>query len=129
VEQVGAFDERFGSYVEDVEYCMRARDCGWRVGLVVDAHASEFGSASPRAHALVAANRVLLRALRAKGWPRIRSRVLLIALAAKSEARMLSARCRKRPDEDARFFRDAWTRAFVASFRQPPRTARPSPHS
>jgi GT2 family glycosyltransferase len=30
-EQVGPFDEAFRSYVEDVDYCFRARAAGWRL--------------------------------------------------------------------------------------------------
>jgi hypothetical protein len=57
---VGRFDELFSSYVEDVDYCWRARYAGWRVGFVPGARAYELGSASPRAREYIAANRILL---------------------------------------------------------------------
>jgi N-acetylglucosaminyl-diphospho-decaprenol L-rhamnosyltransferase len=61
VEQVGRFDELFGSYVEDVDYCLRARAAGWRVGEVTNAKASQRGSISDSAPTFIAANWVLLR--------------------------------------------------------------------
>jgi GT2 family glycosyltransferase len=42
---VGEFDESFGSYVEDVDYCLRAVDAGWRVCVDSDAFAHGLGSA------------------------------------------------------------------------------------
>ena len=57
---VGRFDERFSSYVEDVDFCWRARLAGWRVGLVPGAQAHGLGDASPRAGEYIAANRILL---------------------------------------------------------------------
>jgi GT2 family glycosyltransferase len=50
IEQIGgqhAYDERFGSYVEDVDVSYRARDAGWRVGIALDAPARALGSATP----------------------------------------------------------------------------------
>jgi GT2 family glycosyltransferase len=38
------FDERFETYVEDVDFCYRARDLGWRVGRCGEALASTTGS-------------------------------------------------------------------------------------
>jgi N-acetylglucosaminyl-diphospho-decaprenol L-rhamnosyltransferase len=57
---VGRFDELFSSYVEDVDFCWRAREAGWRVGFVPGARAYGLGSASPRAREYIAANRILL---------------------------------------------------------------------
>lgn len=52
IEQVGGFDTRFGSYVEDVDIGIRAWDAGWRVSLLPAAKAhglgSAFGSVSTR---------------------------------------------------------------------------------
>jgi hypothetical protein len=61
---VGRFDERFGSYVEDVDFCLRVRDAGWKVGVVPSAKAWGLGTASPQARAMIYANTVLLRAKR-----------------------------------------------------------------
>ncbi|MFN2538630.1 MAG: glycosyltransferase, partial [Mycobacteriales bacterium] len=54
---IGGFDESFGSYVEDVDFCLRARDDGWRVVVVTDAQAWGLGTSEPdRANALMIAN-------------------------------------------------------------------------
>jgi GT2 family glycosyltransferase len=47
VQQIGAFDELFGSYGEDDEICARARRRGWLVGRVTDARARGLGSRTP----------------------------------------------------------------------------------
>lgn len=61
IEQVGLFDERFGSYVEDVDYCYRARAAGWRVGHVTTAHATMRGSGdASAARRNIAANEIVL---------------------------------------------------------------------
>lgn len=63
LEQIGLFDEDFGSYVEDKELCLRARAHGWRVGAVLDAPASSRGSAvGDRATVLIHGNEILLAA-------------------------------------------------------------------
>ncbi|MFL6216335.1 MAG: glycosyltransferase family 2 protein [Blastocatellia bacterium] len=36
-EQTGGFDERIFMYGEDLEWCMRVRDCGWRITFTPDA--------------------------------------------------------------------------------------------
>lgn len=66
-EAVGGFDRAISSYVEDVDYCLRARDAGWRVGVVPDARVHGLGSSSARASAYIEANIVYLRAKR-EGW-------------------------------------------------------------
>jgi GT2 family glycosyltransferase len=63
LEEIGGFDERFGSYVEDVDFCERARSHGWRVGTVSGAVAKGLGSRDPRrAEMLTHANHALLDA-------------------------------------------------------------------
>jgi len=47
LEQIGLFDEMLGSYSEDHDLCLRARDAGWRVGSVAAARASTKGSGLP----------------------------------------------------------------------------------
>lgn len=46
VEGVGGLDERFFFYAEDVDWCKRFWDKGWRVTFVPDATAIHFGGAS-----------------------------------------------------------------------------------
>lgn len=61
VEQVGLLDPAFLSYVEDVDYCCRMRDAGWRVGVVLGAHAHGLGSSDLAvAERNIAANWLLL---------------------------------------------------------------------
>jgi N-acetylglucosaminyl-diphospho-decaprenol L-rhamnosyltransferase len=59
VEDVGPFDERFGSYCEDVDYCVRANLRGWDVAVVDDARGSTQGSASTGADRRMWSNWVL----------------------------------------------------------------------
>lgn len=61
IEHLGGFEEAFGSYVEDVELCLRAQDAGWSVGVVMGCSARGLGSADELARdRLIAANSVLL---------------------------------------------------------------------
>lgn len=45
IQEIGLFDERFSSYVEDVDISLRAWDAGWKVGIVREAWAHGLGSA------------------------------------------------------------------------------------
>lgn len=55
------FDERYGSYLEDVDYCIRVRQGGWKVGQVPDARARTNGSVDERrAFVLMNANMAAL---------------------------------------------------------------------
>lgn len=68
-EQVGGFDETFGSYVEDVEYCLRAGDHGWLTARTTTGDAHGLGSAdSVTATRLIAINRTRLRRSREGRW-------------------------------------------------------------
>jgi len=64
---IGPFDERLGSYAEDVDFGWRARQAGWKVGVVSTAYAHGLGSASPHAWELTRANNLLL-AFKQGGW-------------------------------------------------------------
>jgi GT2 family glycosyltransferase len=46
VEQVGGLDERFFFYAEDIDWCKRFRDAGWKIMFVPQATATHFGGAS-----------------------------------------------------------------------------------
>lgn len=46
VEQVGGLDERFFFYAEDVDWCKRFRDAGWKVMLAPKATTTHFGGVS-----------------------------------------------------------------------------------
>lgn len=60
VDHVGGFDGRFGSYMEDVDYCLRLADAGWSAAVVPGAHAHGLGSVSDRSQELIARNRLRL---------------------------------------------------------------------
>lgn len=63
-DQLGGFDARLGSYVEDVDICLRARDAGWRVGVLPAARARGQGSASSSVTVHVDVNSVFVAAKR-----------------------------------------------------------------
>lgn len=58
------FDERFGSYVEDVDFCLRVSDAGHKIGWATRAVAWELGSTSTTAGVRVKANTIRLEAKR-----------------------------------------------------------------
>jgi GT2 family glycosyltransferase len=60
IEQIGGFDEALGSYVEDVDLCLRARDAGWKVGIAPEARVAGMGSASSNVTVSVDVNSLLL---------------------------------------------------------------------
>jgi hypothetical protein len=43
---VGPFDERFRTYAQDLDWCVRVRDAGWEIALVPDARVMHVGGAS-----------------------------------------------------------------------------------
>lgn len=46
VEQVGGMDERFFFYGEDIDWCKRIGDGGWKLAFVSQAHATHYGGGS-----------------------------------------------------------------------------------
>jgi GT2 family glycosyltransferase len=106
VEDVGGFDQRFGSYVEDVDFCLRARDRGWRVGVVTTAVAWGLGTGSEVASAMTEANTILLVARRHGRWAATRR---LASLAAGTVRTALASaapwRAPSRRQESLRFLR------------------------
>jgi GT2 family glycosyltransferase len=46
IDEIGGLDERFFFYAEDVDWCKRFRDAGWRVMLQPAATATHFGGGS-----------------------------------------------------------------------------------
>ncbi|MCW8138733.1 MAG: glycosyltransferase family 2 protein [Planctomycetota bacterium] len=57
IEQVGLLDEGFFMYFEDVDYCLRARAAGWRIGHEPRAEVVHLHAASSKLEALSAARR------------------------------------------------------------------------
>ncbi len=82
VAEIGGMDETFGSYVEDVDLCLRAQDAGWRVGIATGARAAGVGSASSSVTVMVDVNSLLLAVKRRglKAAPAILLRYLYWAL-------------------------------------------------
>lgn len=56
----GGFDERFGSYVEDKDLCLRLVDAGWNILLLPSVVGAGSGSSSPTWRHLMYRNQVLL---------------------------------------------------------------------
>jgi GT2 family glycosyltransferase len=84
---VGGFDERFFMYCEDVDFCARLTEAGWRIRFVAEASAVHYWGASaahrPRA-ALIAPwlSRLRYHAKHAPGWgPTVAYPVLALDLA------------------------------------------------
>jgi GT2 family glycosyltransferase len=46
VDEVGGMDEQFFFYAEDIDWCKRFRDAGWKVMFIPEATATHFGGAS-----------------------------------------------------------------------------------
>jgi hypothetical protein len=68
-EAVGGFDESLFAYCEDVDYCLRALDAGWKVGAVWGACASEQGSSVGQAtHAYYITRNTALLIHKRGGW-------------------------------------------------------------
>jgi N-acetylglucosaminyl-diphospho-decaprenol L-rhamnosyltransferase len=119
IESIGMFDERFGSYVEDVELGHRARAAGWKVGVAPRAKATQHGASSPLAQSMTAANYILLKVFSSKGWRRqaARSRLLYMCGRAAIEGASWHDSERRRSARGALRVR---TRALRASFRPDP---------
>lgn len=67
VAAVHGFDQGFGSYLEDVEICLRAADHGWRSARLGDFHGQGQGSASSTWRRQMYVNTVRLALVR-EGW-------------------------------------------------------------
>jgi len=92
VVDVLRFDERFGSYVEDVDFCYRARDLGWRVGRAGGAIARTRGSVDEdKALVLMHANTVVFFCIRGM-WRSAAKRYVLLLKEAYANVRAHSWR-------------------------------------
>lgn len=84
LDDVDRFDERFGSYLEDVEICGRATRAGWMVGVGLQSHARGLGTAHTRERdMLMASNAVLLALMTGGPWKGLGQLFRLVAQAAR----------------------------------------------
>lgn len=76
-ERLGGFEERFAFYMEDVDYCLRARSAGMRVAVLRDARVLHRGGGTRSRHSPEAAYHLgrshALLARRLEGGPLARS--------------------------------------------------------
>ena len=79
VAEVGGFDEVYGSYVEDRDWCWRASKAGWGIGLVTEAHAEGRGTGDTKAEARLRINSVRFEWRRRRLLPAIREYGRIIA--------------------------------------------------
>ncbi|MFN8050229.1 MAG: glycosyltransferase [Acidimicrobiales bacterium] len=56
IDDIGGFDEAYGSYCEDSDLCRRARLAGWKVGLCPAAEVGDLGSGDPVARRVATIN-------------------------------------------------------------------------
>jgi GT2 family glycosyltransferase len=59
---IGGFDALLGSYMEDVDFCLRARGSGWKVGVVGNSVAWGLGSATSDVSMAIEANTIIVAA-------------------------------------------------------------------
>lgn len=52
IEQIGVFDEKFFMYVEEIDYCFRAKKKGWEVWYVPDTAIIHIGGASSKGESI-----------------------------------------------------------------------------
>ena len=92
IAEIGGFDEGFGSYGEDIDLCYRAREAGWKVGIVIDAPARAAGSADPGFRTQMYVNQVRLRAKHAGTRKALRMLAAFPILAVADALRWLTRR-------------------------------------
>jgi GT2 family glycosyltransferase len=92
IEEIGGFDESFGSYGEDIDLCMRARGAGWRIGVVVDAPVRGQGSVNPSFRTQMYINQIRLRRKHAGRAQAMKMLVAFPLLAGRDTVRWLFTR-------------------------------------
>ncbi len=107
LRSVGGFDEGFGSYMEDVDLCLRVRDAGSRVVTVTAAQGHGLGSVSDVRFRMTAVNVALLAAKREGAGParRLVARYALRAVRSTLVAALPSSRGLQRRRSSIRFAR------------------------
>lgn len=89
IEEVGGFDEIFGSYTEDRDLCRRARQAGWEVGVVSDAIGWGLGKSAKQAFVLQFTNGVVFDVKHRGRWAAFKAWIWLLLAATTEAARSL----------------------------------------
>lgn len=88
-EQVGAFDETFGLYGEEIDFCTRLRDAGWKVLATPELEVMHVGGVSTgrsrRTYLMHLQSIYRYRKHRATGWRRATLPLAWAALRARAE--------------------------------------------
>jgi GT2 family glycosyltransferase len=107
LRSVGGFDEGFGSYMEDVDLCLRVRESGRRIVTVTAARGRGMGSVSDVRFRMTAVNVALLAAKREGSGParRLAARYALRAARSAIAAVLPSRRGLERRGESLRYAR------------------------
>ena len=116
--EVGPFDERLGSYVEDVDICFRAWDAGWEVARVNGMAMGWNGSRSETARTSIDANWILLVLKRAGALGALRMGASLVWPIARNLVGTLALGRSKEHRRDSRKRAFARARAFPRAVRQ-----------
>ena len=120
VDQIGIMDEGYFLYFEDVEFCWRARQAGWKIRYVPDARAIHFRGGSGPVKSLAKAKKRLpayYYASRTRILYQIHGTggLLLANLAwifGRAIAVMRVLAGKKVPQSNQREYRDIWTNVF-----------------
>lgn len=105
IDQIGFLDENIFMYAEDVDYCLRARQRGWKIGMVQSSMVTHFGSASTSHHNAMLGEVKGLLYLWTKHFPAWQRPVLQLLILAGAILRYLLFGILKGNDGDKKLYR------------------------